>query len=509
MSKIGQLAHQIVFLVDRKQLSVNVFINFQTLFQPKYVLGANINPIQPKYLPSSAIIRSFTSVKAKEVDLGTKYIRRRFTPEEDQQLLEHVSVHGRTQKSFKDLAESLDRNWVSVQRRCYKLSKGKYDTKTNFKAWDYDEDEKLVNHIFQNRNIASNDIAALMIIKPSEFKDIAEDMKRSTGSLYQRWRIFVASCLIPQIQDLATSNTLREDVLKIVARSHQKTTIIKGYSEYDKRLIIKQVELKGNAPKTWEFIAKKVGKTKKSVKEFYFNSILRTPKVNGPFSSEEDEIILRHVEANGKYNKSFKDLAKDLDRCSPASIRLRHDKLTSTNHFDIKAKQKVWELDEDMSLINHIIDIKGIKANDIPSLETVKLNEFNAVAKELKRSSSSCYGRWFRQIVPTLKTHIKSLPLTSDWKEDILSHIVRNKIKHKKEIDFEKFLKENAPGQTNRSILSFLSSINPDHLPLYKLVSKRPKKKRTNNRLYNENDKWEQKRLEWCQNVISYYKTLI
>ena len=509
MSNIGQLAHRVSFLINRQQLSVNVFVNLQTLFQPKYVLGANIHTLQQKYLPFSAIIRSFKSSEANKGNLGLEKYKKHFTPEEDQKLLEHVSVHGKTQKSFKDLGESLDRNWVSIRCRYYRLSKNKYDTKTNFKSWDYDEDEKLVNHIFQNRKIASNDIASLMIIKPSEFKDIAEDMKRSTGSLYQRWRIFVTSCLIPQIQDLATSKTLREDVLNTVARSHKMTTIIRGYCENDKKLIIKQVKLKGDVPKTWEFIAKKLGKTPKSVKEFYFNSILRTPIVKGAFSSEEDEIILRHVEANGKNNESFKDLAKDLCRCSPGSIRIRHTRLTSTNHFEINAKRKLWELDEDKSLINHIFNIKGINANDISCLETVKLNEFDAVSEELKRSSACCYNRWTRQIAPTLKTHLKSLPLTSDWKDDILSHIVTNKIKRKKEIDFKKLLKENAPGQTTTSITSFLNSLKPNHLPLYQFVSKRLKKKLPNNQLYNENDKREQKRLEWCQDVISYYKTLI
>jgi len=510
MSKIGPLAHRVTFLLDRQKLSVNVYVNFQTWFQTKYVQGATIHLFQTKWLPSNAIIRSYKSTKVKTGNLGAKPIKRRFTPEEDQKLLEHVTLHGRTQKSLKDIAETLDRQISSVTNRCKLLrSKTRNEINTNLKAWDYDEDKILVDRIFQDRKITSNNIAALMIIKPSEFKDISEDIKRSTNSLYQHWRKFVASCLIPQMKDLATTKTLRKDVLIIVEKNHQKTTKHKGYSEDDKKFIIKQVERKGDIPETWEFIAKKLGKAPKTVQDFYFSSILHTPKVKGPFSSEEDEIILRHVEANGKHDKSFKDLAKDLGRVSPASIRIRHKKLISTNHFEITAKQKEWELDDDKKLIKHVLNIRNIKAYDVSSLETMKLSELTVVAKELKRSSSSCYDRWIRVIVPTLKTHIMTLPLTDHWKKDVLSYIVKNEIKQMKELDFNKILAEIAPGQTSLSLIAFVKSMNKRNLPLCDVASKRLDKQRPDNPLLNDNHKGEKKRLEWLQNIISYYKTLI
>ena len=46
-------------------------------------------------------------------------------------------------------------------------------------------------------------------------------------------------------------------------------------------------------------------------------------------------------------------------------------------------------------------------------------------------------------------------------------------------------------------------------LPLCDLASKRFKEQDPKNPLFNENHKGEQKRLEWCQDIISYYKTLI
>jgi len=192
--------------------------------------------------------------------------------------------------------------------------------------------------------------------------------------------------------------------------------------------------------------------------------------------------------------------------------------LIASNEFEINAKRKAWELDEDKSLIDYILNIKEIKAGDSSSIENVKQSEFTAVATELKRSSSSCYEHWIQHIAPTLKTHLMKLPMTNDWKKDVLSHIVNNNIKHKKEMNIDQILKEVAPGQTSISILKYLNDLKieyvngvrkPSKLPLCDLASKRFKEQRPNDPLFNENHKKEQKRLKWCQDVISYYKTLI
>jgi len=192
--------------------------------------------------------------------------------------------------------------------------------------------------------------------------------------------------------------------------------------------------------------------------------------------------------------------------------------LIASNEFEINAKRKAWELDEDKSLIDYILNIKEIKAGDSSSIENVKQSEFTAVATELKRSSGSCYIRWMQHIAPTLKTHLMKLPMTSDWKKDVLSHIVNNNIEHKKEMDIDQILKEVATGQTSKSILMYLDRLKreavngvpkPSKLPLCDLASKRLKEQRPNDPLFNENHKDEQKRLEWCEDIISYYKTLI
>ena len=148
----------------------------------------------------------------------------------------------------------------------------------------------------------------------------------------------------------------------------------------------------------------------------------------------------------------------------------------------------------------------------------MKVSEFIAIATQLKRSSTSCYIRWMHFIVPTLKTHLMKLPMTNAWKKDVLSHIIDNNIKHKKEMDIDQILKEVATGQTSKSILMYLDRLKREYvngvtkqskLPLCDLASKRLKERSPNNPLFNENHKNEQKRLEWCEDIISYYKTLI
>ena len=519
MANIVKLSHRVALLVARRQPSVNLCINFQTLFRPKNILDTNLHPLQLNCLPSNLIIKSFKSTESKKGRLDEKPTRRRFSPEEDQKLLDHINVHGSHRNSLKHIAVVLDRTCNSVRSRCQKLQcSNECETQSGPKEWDYADEKKLVDYIFKLKKIKTNNLQSLIDIKSTEFKGIAPDLERSAMYLYNHWKKLIAPCLELQMEDLATSKTLKKDVLKIVERKHEKTIALKGYSDEDKKFIIKQVELKGDVHKTWIFIGNKLGKTAKAVRYFYLHNILRSPTVVGPFSSEEDEIILRHVEVNGRTMNTFDDLAKELGRSSPESISVRHKKLMSKNEFETNAKPKEWALEEDKSLISHIFNIKEIKANNVLSLENVKLVEFTAVATELKRSSSSCYSRWMTHIVPLLKTHLKKLPLTHEWKKQLLSYIVQNEIKHKKEMDIDQILRQITPGQTSISLIRFLDSLKkesvdgvmkPSKLPLCDLASKRIQEQRPDDPSFNENHKGEQKRLEWCQDVISHYKTLI
>ena len=520
MINIRYLFHRGGLLVTKQPLCSGYFVQAQSLVQPKYVLGSTIHQFEQNCLPSNSILKVFKSTKATKRNLDEDLTPRRYTTEDDQKLLEHVKLFGKSKDSLQRVAVTIDRTYKSVASRCRKLlSSNEFDAQTDPKAWDLDDDNKLVEYLLNFHEIKPGNLTVLLDFKPNDFKDIAPEFQRSTQALYDHWKIEIVPLLEPHLDDLKRSKSLREDIANIIETRHEKKTILHGYSDKDKKFIIKQVKLKGDAPETWGFIAKKLGKKNPAhVRNFYYNHILQTPKVKGSYSPEEDEMILTHVKENGKTQESFRDLTKELGRGSVSSVQHRHKKLIASNEFEINAKRKAWELDEDKSLIDRVFNIKVIKVGDAISIENVKPSVFNAIATELKRSSYSCYLRWMQHIAPTLKTHLMKLPMTNDWKKDVLSHIVNNNIKHKKEMDIDQILKDVAPGQTSKSLLIYLGTLKREtvngvtkqsKLPLCDLASKRFKEQRPDDPLFNENHKGEQKRLEWCQDVISFYKTLI
>merc|ERR1711997_694901 len=114
----------------------------------------------------------------------------------------------------------------------------------------------------------------------------------------------------------------------------------------------------------------------------------------------------------------------------------------SENEYNISNVRKAWNVEEEEILIRYIFDtrlnLKVIRNHqDINLIENISENEFSECAEVLKRSNLSCYYHWMRVIVPALKTHFLGLPLNGDWKLDMMSYIVRNKIKHEKELDVD------------------------------------------------------------------------
>ena len=443
-----------------------------------------------------------------------------YSKEEDEKLLEYANKHGKDSSSLKSFAKDFGRSFSSLYNRIRKLeSANEYDTNNEPRAWEIEEDEKLVNYIFKLKNIKSTNITSLKDATPKDFEEIAKELKRSTSSVKNHWRNCVIPCLKPQMKHLASSTNLKKDVLRLIEEGYIKTIILKGYSKADDNFIIQQVKKHGYERKTFAKIAKKLGKKNPdTVKSYYDNYLSQTPKVKGPFSKEEDKKILDYIKLHGRSQKSFQTITNELGRGSPGSVQIRHDKLVSKNEFEINTIRKNWELDEDQKLIDHIIKLKNIKDSGYVQLEQVKASDFIDIGKELKRSSSSSYRRWMLQIVPTLKTYIMQLPMTHDWKKDLLHHIVKNNIKNKKELDIEFILKKIAPAQTSISLIQYLDDLKkkridgvqkPSKLPLCELASKRITEKSYQNPIFNEDHNREQKRQEWCKSIIAYYKELM
>ena len=520
MMKIGQLIRRSALFTANRQLTSETLNCFQTLFQPKCVQDITVFRLQPSFVPVQSIIKLYKSTEAKEGRSDEKRTTRRFTPEDDKKIIKHVGSHGTSKKSLSKIAKELKRPIISIDGRCRKLlSANEYETNMNQKDWDFAEDKKLFNYVFNLKKINAKNISSLGDVKVKEFEEMAKALKRSSNSLYDHWKKTIIPYLEPHMEDLASSKMLRKSILQIVEKRFEKITYHRGYSEKDITFIIEQVKLKGDVPQTWIDIAKELGKKRpRSVEKYFHDHIAQTPKIKGRFSPQEDEMILKFIEKNGKTQKSFTDLAKNLGRASGTSVQRRHDRLISSNKFDTNAKRKTWDFNDDKSLIDLVLKMKKFKPKDSSILEAVKETEFIPMGNKLKRSSNSCYERWIRHIVPILKTYLKKLPLNNEWKRDVLSHIVKIQIKDMKETDIDLILKEIAPGQTSRSIIMYLHTLRMERvngvmksskLPLCDLASKRLREQYPSDSLFNENHKGEQKRLEWCQDVISYYKTLI
>jgi len=432
-------------------------------------------------------------------------------------LLDHVKKHGMNSSSLKALAVDFGRSYVSIRQRIRRLeSANEYETNHERRAWDFEEDKKLVNYIFKRKSIKSANISSVKDTTQKDFEEIAIEFKRSTGSVYRHWIQFVIPCLKPHMKDLASSTNLKRNVLRLIEEGYVKTTNLRGYSEADDKFIIQQVEKYGYEQATFVKIGRKLEKKHPHVVKLHYDNYLsQTPKVKGPFSQEEDEKILDYIKVHGRSEKSIKDITNELGRGSFASVKSRHHRLVSENEFETNAIRKNWELEEDQKLIDHIIKMKNIKDNSCDQLEQVKSSNFIDIGTELKRSSDSCYNRWMNQIVPTLKTFIFELPMTNDWKKDLLRHIVENKIKNKKELDIEFIFKEIAPAQTSKSLLLYLNNLKkeridgvqkPSKLPLCELASKRLIGKSPTSPIFNDDNIREQKRQEWCKIIFAYYK---
>ena len=294
------------------------------------------------------------------------------------------------------------------------------------------------------------------------------------------------------------------------------------FTEEDDQNLVKLVEKHGYSTKTFKIAAKEMGrKYHWNVKRRFDEYIEKQHKVAGAFSPEEDEKILDHITHHGKTQKSFGDIANELGR-SVASVQHRSIGLLSSNEYEINTRwnSRDWEMVDDQKIIDLVIKVKQIRRKDFFALEDVKPSDFINVGSEMKRSSQSCYKRWMTKIVPTLKTHLKNLPMTSEWKKDILFHIVKNKINDKREIDIDILLQDVAPGQTSLSLKRYLDNVKRVYLytsngkdkhsevSLFESASKRLSQKSTSDPCFNENYKDELKRLEWCEEIITYYESI-
>merc|ERR1712150_368278 len=205
----------------------------------------------------------------------------------------------------------------------------------------------------------------------------------------------------------------------------------------------------GKEVETWIKLANIFGrKNYEHIRDHYEFYLESTPTVTGKFSEKEDEMILNFVEKNGKDGNSIKDLTKQLGRGSWNAVYLRHEYLVSNNVRNLKK----WELFEEEELMKAIFNIKEINPSDWTSLETVVKGDFNEVSQKLQRTIGSCVRHWYDNLLPILKSHLKGLPLSAEWKKDFMLYVIKHKIRRPKELDLGLIVDKVCQGQTTQSV---------------------------------------------------------
>ena len=295
----------------------------------------------------------------------------------------------------------------------------------------------------------------------------------------------------------------------------------KTYSPEDDEYILKQIEINGDNKRTHKQIANVLGVSETSISNRY-NGVLSGKKfVKGKFTPEEDKIILDHINEHGSNRQSLKQLMEILNRCSAESLRCRHKKLLSENEYDTSnaSKKKSWELAEEEKILRYVIRLKRIKNHDIEALESIKVEEFSSLAKDLQRSKLSCFTHWMQVVLPALKSHILGIPYNSDWKLELMNYIVDNKIKHENDIDIDYLVKNVTPGQTRFSVQVYEKTfrdswtgkgyVKERNMPLYKLVENKLILNSHNNPALNKNSLKGERTIKKANDIIFLYNLLV
>ena len=133
----------------------------------------------------------------------------------------------------------------------------------------------------------------------------------------------------------------------------------KRYTKEDDEFLLNYVQQKGDNPSTWRELCKVLGVDKRYLKKKH--ALLTINKIwkRGPYTKEEDEIILKYVTLHGNKIETFKNLAIKLNRPYQQSIAVRYDYLLRPSP---KPKSS-WTVDEDKHLLEVLFRVNKRNLN--------------------------------------------------------------------------------------------------------------------------------------------------
>ena len=322
----------------------------------------------------------------------------------------------------------------------------------------------------------------------------------------------------PDIQHDLISNLSLTSILYKSVESTDSTAALnirkfkkaKPFSTEENQMILKYVKKYGATPETWKMLAKECDRQHPGNIRLRYEQYLKNEGAKlklGRFSPEEDQIILDNVERHGLNLDTFKKVAVLLGRNLPDSIKTRHEFLTSNK----EKNRKRWTSSDDKKLLEAILKLDRINPRDISGLCSVNISDFTSVAKELQRSKKSCWFHYYQALLPILKTHILGLPQGTDWMRELLRYIVDNQIKSVADIDYFVLCNEQLPGQTRYSMANYISNLtNPEKMlkntPLCDIISDKLSNPSPNSILGCE--KVEIRTLQYAKDIIEMYKSI-
>ena len=216
-------------------------------------------------------------------------VKGRFSPEEDQIMLQHIAEYGQGENSLKHVAQILNRkSWKSIESRINLLkSTNEYDKGSKVKGeWTLEEERKMIQNVLSLPGVESHDIAAFESVIPSQFSEFGKDCKRSSRGCYMRWNTVLLPAIKTYILGLPRDDKWKLDLMLYIVK-HK----VKSLKDLELDMLVKEV-----AP----------GQTIKSILVF-LESIKLTHSIDKSKSIKVDDIPLYELAAEKLNKKSSRN----------------------------------------------------------------------------------------------------------------------------------------------------------------------------------------------------------
>lgn len=158
----------------------------------------------------------------------------RFSPKEDEIILDYLDEHGKSKNTYLDLTELLDRGSPSSVR--YRHEKLVLKDVRKSKTWNLSEDETLLKWFFKVRKIDPYDANSLENLKLGEFADVSQKLDRSVNSCHNHWQQDLLPIWKSYIKGLPLDCDWKKNVMKYIVNRK-----IRHIKELDVDLMVDEV----------------------------------------------------------------------------------------------------------------------------------------------------------------------------------------------------------------------------------------------------------------------------